>query len=300
MIVGFTKENKNRGWPDRRAAGDGPCERSIRRWGAVTAEKAIASTPFAQYSVCGSYRTARIKRLKQEANEAEWDKPVSGLKRGSCPMKWSLVVLMAIVVAIPAAGVAQQPQARSAAPATAEKPAPAATAAPQATANADKSDIAHYIIGAEDTLQITVWKEPTLSGTVPVRPDGRISMVLLGDLQAAGMTPMHLAADITERLKKYIQDPSVSVVVLAVNSQRIFLIGEVGHVGAIGMTAGMTPLQAIASAGGLSAFAHSKKIYILRGTGPTQKKIPFNYKKALKGEDKQDVTLEPGDTIVVP
>lgn len=298
MIVGFTKEK--RGYTGRKASGNGSGGTEIHRWAAATAQKAIASTPFARYSVCGRYRIVMTKKLQQEANEAEWDKPVSGLKRGSLPMKWSLVVLMAILVAIPSAGVAQQPQTPAATPASTEQSVPAATGGSQGASNADKSDIAHYIIGAEDTLQITVWKEPTLSGTVPVRPDGRISLVLLGDLQAAGMTPMQLAADITERLKKYIQDPSVSVVVLAVNSQRIFVIGEVGHVGPVMMTAGMTPLQAIATAGGLSPFANSKHIYILRGTGPTQKKIPFNYKKALKGEDKQDVQLEPGDTIVVP
>jgi polysaccharide export outer membrane protein len=198
---------------------------------------------------------------------------------------------MTMLLAVSAAGVAQQSSSATASP--------AASAAEQ-VAKADKIDTAHYIIGAEDTLQITVWKEPTLSGTVPVRPDGRISLVLLGDLQAAGMTPMQLAADITQRLKKYVQDPRVSVVVLAVNSQRIFVLGEVGHVGAITMTAGMTPLQAIASAGGLTPFAHSKRIYILRGTGAAQKKIPFNYKAALKGDDKQNISLEPGDTIVVP
>jgi polysaccharide export outer membrane protein len=196
---------------------------------------------------------------------------------------------------MPVVALAQQSQ--SPAAAAAQNPAPGAT---QKSSTTDSSDIAHYIIGPEDSLQITVWKEPTLSGTVPVRPDGRISLVLLGDLQAAGMTPMQLSADITQRLKKYVQDPIVSVVVLAVNSQRVFMIGEVGHVGAISMTAGMTPLQAIAAAGGLSPFANSKHIYILRGTGATQKKIPYNYKKALKGDDKQDVSLEPGDTIVVP
>ncbi|MEO6815130.1 MAG: polysaccharide biosynthesis/export family protein [Edaphobacter sp.] len=209
-------------------------------------------------------------------------------------MKWSLVVLMAMLPAMPVAATAQKTQ--SPAAATSQS----AATATQSPSTTDSSDIAHYIIGSEDSLQITVWKEPTLSGTVPVRPDGRISIVLLGDLQAAGITPMHLAADITERLKKYVQDPIVSVVVLAVNSQRIFMIGEVGHVGALSMTPGMTPLQAIAAAGGLSPFAHSKRIYILRGTGAAQKKIPFDYKKALKGDNKQDVSLEPGDTIVVP
>jgi polysaccharide export outer membrane protein len=209
-------------------------------------------------------------------------------------MKWSLVVLMAMMPAMPVVAMAQQTQS----PAAATSQSAAATT--QKPSTTDSTDIAHYIIGSEDSLQITVWKEPTLSGVVPVRPDGRISMVLLGDLQAAGMTPMQLAADITQRLRKYVQDPIVSIVVLGVNSQRIFMIGQVGHVGALSMTPGMTPLQAIAAAGGLSPFAHSKKIYILRGTGATQKKIPFDYKKALKGDNKQDVSLEPGDTIVVP
>jgi len=162
-------------------------------------------------------------------------------------------------------------------------------------------DNARYIIGSEDTLQITVWKEPSISGTIPVRPDGMISLVLAGDLPAAGKTPMQLADEIAVKLKKYIQDPNVSVVVMAVNSQRIFIIGEVGHVGPLAMTPGMTPLQAIAAAGGLSPYANSKKIYILRGEPGKQDKIPFNYKQALKGDNTaQNVSLKPGDTIVVP
>lgn len=219
-------------------------------------------------------------------------------------MKWSLVPLVLMLFAAPSFMVAQGPPAPSTAPAAAGSATPppaAASSNPASDASTkDATDVAHYIIGPEDTLQVTVWKEPTLSGTVPVRPDGMISLVLLGDLRAAGMTPMQLSADITQRLKKYIQDPSVSVVVLSVNSQRIFVIGEVGHVGAIPLTAGMSPLQAIAAAGGLTPFANSKHIYILRGTGTNQQKIPFNYKNALKGESKQDVSLKPGDTIVVP
>ena len=163
------------------------------------------------------------------------------------------------------------------------------------------ADSAHYVIGADDALQITVWREPTLSGMLPVRPDGMISMVLLGDVPAAGMTPTQLSADITQRLHKYFQDPpSVTVQVMGVNSQKIYLIGEVGHVGSVPLSAAMSPLQAIAAAGGLSPFANSKHIYILRGTGPTQQKIPFNYKQALKGDNHQQIVLRPGDTIVVP
>src|ERR1700757_3644976 len=160
-------------------------------------------------------------------------------------------------------------------------------------------DASRYIIGPEDSLQVTVWKEPTLSGNFPVRPDGMISLVLVGDLPAAGLTPMALSNDITQRLKKYIQDPVVTVSVLGVNSQRIFMVGEVNKVGPVMLTPGMTPLQAIVSAGGLSQFANSKRIYILRTVTGKQQKFPFNYKAALKGEN-TGITLLPGDTIVVP
>jgi polysaccharide biosynthesis/export protein len=200
----------------------------------------------------------------------------------------------------------QPPATTPAPPATppvAPSPAPAAaagTASASSPANTGGPiDPSRYVIGAEDSLQITVWKEPTLSGTIPVRPDGMISLVLVGDLRAAGLTPMALSADISQRLKKYIQDPVVTVVVLGVNSQRIFTVGELNKVGPVMLTPGMTPLQAIVAAGGLTQFANSKHIYILRSAGGKQEKIPFNYKTALKG-DNQGVTLVPGDTIVVP
>ena len=170
---------------------------------------------------------------------------------------------------------------------------------PQVAPMAD-TDSSRYVIGADDSLQITVWQEPSLSGTFPVRPDGMISLVLVGDIPAAGLTPMHLAHDITVKLKKFIQDPVVSVVVAAVNSQRIYLVGEVLRAGPIVLSPGMTPLQAIAQAGGLSPYTNGKHIYILRGPQGKQQKIPFNYRLALKGDNRQDVPLLPGDTIVVP
>jgi polysaccharide biosynthesis/export protein len=179
---------------------------------------------------------------------------------------------------------------------------PAATteaSAPSVPSTAGPLDPNRYVIGAEDSLQVTVWKEPTLSGTFPVRPDGMISLVLVGDLRAAGLTPMALSNDVSQRLKKYIQDPVVTVVVLGVNSQRIFTVGEVNKVGPIMLTPGMSPLQAIIAAGGLTQFANSKHIYILRTVSGKQQKLPFNYKIALKG-DNQGVSLLPGDTIVVP
>ena len=196
---------------------------------------------------------------------------------------------------------APQPDSQATQPVTQPTTAPVA-AAPATAANTpavSKVDNAHYIVGTEDTLQITVWKEPSLSGTIPVRPDGMISLVLVGDIQAAGRTPMQLADDITVKLKKYIQDPNVSVLVMGVNSQKVFMVGEVNHVGPVMLTGGMTTLQAIAAAGGLTPYASAKKIYILRGDAGKQEKIPFNYKQALKGEN-QGVSLKPGDTIVIP
>lgn len=176
--------------------------------------------------------------------------------------------------------------------------APAPAPAPAQSANTIEAD--KYIIGPDDVLQVNVWKEPNLSGTFPVRPDGMVSMVLLGDVRAAGYTPMQLGTNLSQQLKKYVQDPLVTVLVTQVNSQRVFLVGEVGHVGAVPITPGMTPLQAIAAGGGLTPYAKKKKIYILRGPEGHQQKIPFDYKAALGGEAPQNVTLQPGDTVVVP
>jgi polysaccharide export outer membrane protein len=159
---------------------------------------------------------------------------------------------------------------------------------------------ANYIIGADDSIKVDVWKEPNLSATLPVRPDGRISLPLVGDVSAAGLTPMQMAAEITDRLKKFVTDPVVGVTVLAVNSRRIFMIGEIGRAGPLFLTPGMTVLQAISTAGGLTPYANGKEIYILRGDPGKQQKIPFDYTKALKEGDMQGVSLQPGDTIVVP
>jgi polysaccharide export outer membrane protein len=225
-------------------------------------------------------------------------------------MKAFCFLLAVMLAAIPAAGTAQAAQTNSqpvpvaapvVTPPVPQTTAPPAAVTPKAAEHSNYAgplDASRYIIGPDDNLQVTVWKEPTLSGAIPVRPDGMISLVLVGDLPAAGLTPMALGADISQRLKKYIQDPVVTVVVLGVNSQRIFLVGEVAHVGPLMLTPGMTPLQAIVSGGGLTPFASTKHIYILRNTAGKQEKLPFNYKQALKGEN-QGVSLLPGDTIVV-
>jgi polysaccharide biosynthesis/export protein len=157
-----------------------------------------------------------------------------------------------------------------------------------------------YVIGADDTLHISVWKEPDMSVTLPVRPDGKISIPLLDDVQAAGMTPMQLAASIKLKLKKYIEDPRVTVVVTAMNSQRVYVTGEVTHSGPIPLLPGMTVLQALSSAG-FTQFANLKAIYLLRTENGQETKIPFKYKDAIRGKSTQtDLALKPGDTIVVP
>jgi polysaccharide biosynthesis/export protein len=169
-----------------------------------------------------------------------------------------------------------------------------------APVSADGIDPNTYIIGSTDVIAVSVWREQELSGSLPVRPDGMLSMPLLHDVKAAGLTPMQLAADLTERLKKFIQDPQVSVVVTSINSKRIFILGQVGHPGPLALAPGMTALQAIATAGGLGPFANGKKIYILRDQSGTQEKIAFNYKQAVKGDMRQNIALRSGDTIVVP
>jgi polysaccharide biosynthesis/export protein len=157
-----------------------------------------------------------------------------------------------------------------------------------------------YVIGADDTLHISVWKEPDLTETLPVRPDGKISMPLLNDITAAGLTPLQLRDTITERLKKYVSDPRVTVVVTGMNSRRVFVTGEVTHTGPMTLLPHMTMLQALAQAG-FTQFANLKAIYLLRSENGKQAKLPFNYKEVVKGNHpEQNIELKPGDTIVVP
>lgn len=182
-----------------------------------------------------------------------------------------------------------------------EQNAPKPEKAPQPEAQTSASSVpVDYLIGADDILRVSVWKEPDMSVTLPVRPDGKISIPLLDDVQAAGMTPMQLAASIKEKLKKYIADPRVTVVVTEMNSQRIYVLGEVMHPGHMVLLPGMTVLQALSTAG-FTQFANLKAIYLLRTQNGRQIKIPFNYKDAVKGRGtQQSLDLKPGDTLVVP
>jgi polysaccharide export outer membrane protein len=152
-----------------------------------------------------------------------------------------------------------------------------------------------------DSLSVVVWKEEGLTehGTL-VRSDGMITLPLVGDLKASGKTPMQLAKEIQEQLKKFVQDPSVTVSLMAMNSKKVFLMGEIGKEGPIMMTPNMTLLEAIGTAGGPTPFGNIKKMYILRMVGGKQQKISVQYKQALKGDHSLNLALISGDTIVIP
>jgi polysaccharide export outer membrane protein len=177
---------------------------------------------------------------------------------------------------------------------------PGAPAAATAMPKAATQD-PNYVISPQDVLDINVWKEPELTRSVPVRPDGKISMPLLNDVQAAGLTPMQLAAQITGTLKKFVTDPQVTVVVTQINSQRIYIVGEVNRAGAFPFLPGMTVLEALSSGGSFTIFANVKKIYVLRKVDGKLEKYPFNYKDVIHGKvPEQNIPLKAGDTIVVP
>jgi polysaccharide export outer membrane protein len=214
------------------------------------------------------------------------------------------VSLLVVAVLAPALFCSAQYKAPSApstsAPAVGEAAKPAAPDV--AKTDAPKSEMDNsYVIGTSDTIAVVVWKEESLSNKdTLVRPDGMISMPLLGDVMASGKTPLQLAEEIATKLKKYIQDPNVTVTLTAMNSKVVYLMGEVGKTGPLKLTSGMTVLEAIATAGGLTEYANAKKMYILRRAGDKQQKIPVQYKKALLGDLSLNLALNPGDTIVIP
>jgi polysaccharide export outer membrane protein len=177
-----------------------------------------------------------------------------------------------------------------------------ATSTLQQTPAAPREHDNTYVIGNDDMLAINVWKEPDVSRTIPVRSDGKISLPLAGELQAAGHTPLKLEQDIAAKLKSYIAEPEVTVIVQQVNSQKFNILGMVNRPGSYPIVNSSTVLDAIATAGGFRDFAKQKAIYILRqNSDGTQTRIAFNYKDVVKGKNPdQNVKLLPRDTIVVP
>jgi polysaccharide export outer membrane protein len=195
-------------------------------------------------------------------------------------------------------GLAQAQDTSSSSQPPAPKPAPADNPSPAPTSVPPDS----YIIGAEDVLSIYVWKEPDMSKTIPVRPDGMISLPLVGEIKAAGHTPVQLQDVLAAAMKKYVSDPQVTVVVEKISSLSFNIVGEIAKPGFYPLTRRMTVLDAIAMAGGFKDFAKTKKVYVLRiSANGTQQRLPFNYKDVIAGKnEQQNIELLPRDTIVVP
>lgn len=159
-----------------------------------------------------------------------------------------------------------------------------------------------FVIGADDLLAINVWKEDEISRSIPVRSDGKISLPLVGEIVAAGRTPLQLQQEITATLKNYITDPEVAVMVQQINSQKYNILGQVGKPGSYPLAVTTTIVDAIALAGGFRDFAKKKGIYVLRQDARgDETRIPFNYVDFIKGKDtNQNIILKPHDTVIVP
>ena len=215
------------------------------------------------------------------------------------PMMAHRIIPVVTLLALVSIGVFAQSNSPSQPPVTAaDKQAGAKQGQGPQGARSDNS----YVIGANDVLAINVWKEPDISRSVPVRSDGKISLPLVGELTASGQTPLQLEQEITKRLQNYISEPEVTVIVTDSKSQKVNIMGMVTKPGAYLLTSTTTVLDAIAMAGGFKDFAKQKSVYVLRQAADgTQKRIPFNYKEVIKGQNpEQNIRLQTGDTVVVP
>jgi polysaccharide export outer membrane protein len=181
-----------------------------------------------------------------------------------------------------------------------QKPAPPRNAAPDAPA-AGAAVPADYVIGADDVLSIIFWREKDLSSDVSVRPDGRISLPLLNEIVAAGLTPEQLRVQVTEAAEKLLEEPTVTVVVKAINSRKVFITGQVGKPGAYPLLSPTNVMQLITMAGGVMEYADDENISILRTEAGKQISLRFNYDEVKKRKRlEQNIMLKPGDTVIVP
>jgi polysaccharide export outer membrane protein len=217
-------------------------------------------------------------------------------------IRLAVVLVSALAVLAPALAWGQNAAPRPPTPGRAAAPAPDAATGPGPTpmTGATAPITTDYVIGPGDVLQITVWKNETLSRALPVRPDGKISMPLLHDVQAAGLTAMQLRDKIATALGEFMPNPEVAVSVTDVRSMRVSILGEVTKPGVLELRGQTTILEAIAMAGGFKDFASPSKITIIRlDEGGKTKRIRFNYNKAV-GSDDENLVLRSGDVIVVP
>jgi polysaccharide biosynthesis/export protein len=193
--------------------------------------------------------------------------------------------------------LAQEPSSRDSRPAVPPTAPATAARAAEAVIPADDGD---YKIGPEDVLDISVWKNPELSRTVPVRPDGKVSLPLVNDIQAAGLTPSRLRQELTRRLAEFVPSPEVAVIVREVHSGKVSVIGSVRNPGRYEMRSPATVLELIALAQGFTDFASRDRIVVLRQQNGTASRIAFNYRKITDGSEQDNFFVQPGDIIVVP
>jgi polysaccharide biosynthesis/export protein len=207
------------------------------------------------------------------------------------------VAIVALAVLLPAGAFAQSAGTAPAAPTQPGTTVPAPVDPAAAAAAVDPT----YTIGPDDVLAILFWRDKDQSTDVMVRPDGKITLPLLNDIQAAGLTPDQLRGVVQKASEKYFQDPNVSVVVKAVNSRKVYVTGSVARPGPYPLTGRTTVLQMLAQAGGVGDFAKRDKIAVLRTENGQTQSYPFNYKDVIKGKKlEQNIELRPGDTIIVP
>lgn len=200
----------------------------------------------------------------------------------------------------PVAPTRRPAPARPAAPPPATEPAPIVSDG-SAAATGIITPPQDYVIGVEDVLSVQFWRDEQMSGDVVVRPDGKITLRLLNDIAAAGLTTDQLRVRLQTEAAKFLAEPEATVVVKQINSRRVYLIGEIGKQGPIPLISPMTVLQLISLAGGLSEFAKKEQVFILRTEGGTTRTIPFNYAEVIRGRSlEQNILLRPGDTLVVP
>jgi polysaccharide export outer membrane protein len=228
-------------------------------------------------------------------------------------MRKLLATVLAMTLAGHAVALAQTAPPAQAQPPKQAQPAPAATQKPQAppAAKPGAPTVQNvgpavavepgFTIGPEDILGVIVWREADVSGDVTVRPDGMITLPLIRDIRAAGLTPQELADRVQTALREYVTDASVTVVVRQMNSRKVFITGEVAKPGAYALTSTMTVMQLIAVAGGITEFAEGKSISVMRVEAGQTKTFPFDYKNVANGKKPaQNIMLKPGDTVVVP
>jgi polysaccharide export outer membrane protein len=234
---------------------------------------------------------------------------LNGVATSSCKTGLRINLLLTTIVGLTlvvfAPGAVPQsapPPAASSKPAeksNAKAPAPVA-AKSGVPENSPAVDLDAYRIGLADQLMISVWKEPEMSLSVVVRPDGMITMPLVNDLHVVGLKPSELQQILIDKLKPFLSEPQVTVIVQGIRSRKVYLVGNVSKQGSYQLDGGETVLQLLAASGGVGPFAKADSIYILRTENNKQVRIPFQYKKALKGKIKEDILLLPGDVIVVP